>query len=79
MAVWGCDSAELCLVLMVMDCVVCVAAACAFLLCFFWLFCRLIVVASVFRPPPPFLCCPIGCIYKKGVLVTKGVSLGHQG
>ena len=44
MAVWGCDSAELCLVLMVMDCVVCVAAACAFLLCFFWLFRRLIEI-----------------------------------
>jgi len=27
----------------------------------------------------PCLCYPISCIYKRGTLATKGVSLGHQG
>jgi len=61
------------------------AAACVFFfVVLFWLFCRLIVAAFVVLEKMlwgffcPFLCCPIGCIYKRGTLATKGVSLGHQ-
>jgi len=38
-----------------------------------------LVVLQVDCGGPLSLCCPIGCIYKRGTLATKGVSLGHQG
>jgi len=60
----------------------CCGCWCVFL-CFLWLFCRLIVAAfgvleKMLWVLASSLCCPIGCIYKRGTLATKGVSLGHQ-
>jgi len=77
----GCVRGDLSLLCWFRDCVViCEITGFGIVLCLLVCFSVFsLVVLQVDCGGFPSLCCPIGCIYKRGTLATKGMSLGHQG